>query len=128
MQLALEDAGLEPSEIGHINAHGTSTPLNDAAEAEALRKVFHDDPPPVTASKGVMGHMIGGAGAVEAVISLLAIQERIIPPTANLHQIGDDIGLDVVKDTPRPVEPRPVVSNSFGFGGHNATLVLTAVE
>lgn len=128
MQLALEDAGLDPSEIGHVNAHGTSTPLNDAAEAEALRKVFGDTPPPVTAPKGVLGHMIGGAGAAEALISLLALRDGVLPPTANLTQIGDDIGLDVVHGSERPIEPRPAISNSFGFGGHNASLVLRRVE
>ena len=75
MQLALDDAGLQPSDIGHVNAHGTSTPLNDAAEAEAMRKVFGDAVPPVTSSKGVLGHMIGGAGAAEAVIALLSIRD-----------------------------------------------------
>ena len=126
MQLALDDAGLDTSDIGHINAHGTSTPLNDAAESEALRKVFGDAAPPVTASKGVLGHMIGGAGATEAVIALLSIREGIVPPTANLEHIGDDIGLDVVSGTPREIGPKPALSNSFGFGGHNATLVLTS--
>jgi len=125
MQQALDDAGIDPSAIGHINAHGTSTPLNDAAEAEAIRKVFGDEPPPVTGSKGVLGHMIGGAGAAEAIIALLSIRDRVIPPTANLEQIGDDIGLDVVAGEARPFKPAPVLSNAFGFGGHNATLVLT---
>lgn len=127
MQLALEDAGLDPAEIGHINAHGTSTPLNDAAEAEALRKVFGDAPPPVTAPKGVLGHMIGGAGAAEAVISLLALRDEVLPPTANTTTIADDIGLDVVHGSERPISARPAISNSFGFGGHNASLVLRRV-
>ena len=127
MQLALDDAGLEPSDIGHINAHGTSTPLNDAAEAEALRKVFGDAAPPVTAPKGVLGHMIGGAGAAEAVISLLAMRDGVLPPTANLARIGDDIALDVVHGAERTIDARPAISNSFGFGGHNASLVLRRV-
>jgi 3-oxoacyl-[acyl-carrier-protein] synthase II len=126
MQLALDDAGLTTADIGHVNAHGTSTPLNDAAESEALHKVFGDNPPPVTSSKGVLGHMIGGAGAAEAVIALLSIGEGIVPPTANLERIGDDIGLDVVAGEARQIGSRPALSNSFGFGGHNATLVLTA--
>jgi 3-oxoacyl-[acyl-carrier-protein] synthase II len=128
MQLALDDAGLAPADIGHVNAHGTSTPLNDSAEAEAIRKVFGDATPPVTGPKGVLGHMIGGAGAVEAVIALLSIRDALIPPTANLVTIGEDIGLDVVHGELRPYERRPVISNSFGFGGHNASLVLTAAE
>ena len=128
MQLALDDAGLDASGIGHVNAHGTSTPLNDATEAEAIRKVFGDVTPPVTSTKGVTGHMIAGAGAAEAVISLLSLRDGIVPPTANLEQIGDDIGLDVVAGEPRPVERKPVLSNSFGFGGHNATLILGSVD
>jgi len=128
MQLALDDAGLNPSDIGHINAHGTSTPLNDAAEAEAIRKVFGDVAPPITAPKGVLGHMIGGAGAAEAVISLLALRDGILPPTANLSQISDDIGLDVVHGSEREISAKPALSNSFGFGGHNATLVLRKPE
>jgi 3-oxoacyl-[acyl-carrier-protein] synthase II len=127
MQLALEDAGLEPAEIGHINAHGTSTELNDAAEAEAIRKVFGDAAPPVTAPKGVLGHMIGGAGAAEAVISLLALRDRVLPPTANLTTIGPGIDLDVVHGEERAISDRPAISNSFGFGGHNASLVLRRV-
>ncbi len=125
MQQAIEDAGLTPADIGHINAHGTSTPLNDAAETEAIHKVFGDDTPPVTGSKGVLGHMVGAAGAVEAVISLLAIADGVVPPTANFDHTSDDVELDVVKGDAREVGSKPVVSNSFGFGGHNASLVLT---
>ena len=127
MQLALDDAGIGPEDIGHVNAHGTSTPLNDAAEAEALHKVFGDTPPPVTAPKGVLGHMIGGAGAAEAVISLLILRDEVLPPTANLTTIGDDIGLDVVHGAERSINAKPAISNSFGFGGHNASLVLRRV-
>jgi 3-oxoacyl-[acyl-carrier-protein] synthase II len=128
MQMALDDAGIEASAIGHVNAHGTSTELNDAAEAEAVRKVFGDTPPAVTSTKGVTGHLIGAAGAVEAVAALLAVRDGVVPPTANLERLGDDIELDVVADGPREVGPKPAISNSFGFGGHNACLVLTAAE
>jgi 3-oxoacyl-[acyl-carrier-protein] synthase II len=124
MQLALDDAGLSPGQIGHVNAHGTSTPLNDAAEADAIRKVFGgDNSLPVTSTKGVTGHLIGAAGATEAIVSLLAMSRGSVPPTANLDRIGDDIMLDVVHDTPRPLAAAPTMSNSFGFGVHNATLV-----
>ncbi len=123
MQLALEDAGLPVTSIGHVNAHGTSTPLNDVAEAEAIRKVFGDTPPPVTSTKGVTGHLIGAAGATEAVACLLAIARGQVPPTANLERLGDDIALDVVGGEARTLAPAPALSNSFGFGGHNATLV-----
>jgi 3-oxoacyl-[acyl-carrier-protein] synthase II len=128
MQLALDDAAMDPSSIGHVNAHGTSTPLNDAAEAEAVRKVFGDSPPPVTSTKGVTGHLIGAAGAVEAIAALLAVRDGKVPPTANLEQLGDDIELDVVAGSPRDVGPKPAISNSFGFGGHNACLVFTAAN
>ncbi len=128
MQLALDDAGLTPSAIGHVNAHGTSTPLNDAAEAEAIRKVFGDAPPPVTSTKGVTGHLIGAAGATEAIASLLALAHGAVPPTANHERLGDDIALDVVAGAARALAPAPVVSNSFGFGGHNATLVFAPVS
>ncbi len=124
MQLALDDAGLRANDIAHVNAHGTSTPLNDAAEAEAIRKVFGDAPPPVTSTKGVTGHLIGAAGATEAVACLLAIANGEVPPTANLEHIGDDIRLDVVAGTPRTVAAGPALSNSFGFGGHNASLII----
>jgi 3-oxoacyl-[acyl-carrier-protein] synthase II len=123
MQMALEDAGLDASAIGHVNAHGTSTPLNDAAEAEAIRKVFGDTTPPTTSTKGVTGHLIGAAGATEAVACLLAIANNEVPPTANLERLGDDIAIDVVAGSPRPLPAPTALSNSFGFGGHNATLV-----
>ena len=123
MQLALDDAGLSADAIGHVNAHGTSTPLNDAAEAEAIRKVFGEAAPPVTSTKGVTGHMIGAAGATEAVACLLAMRDSSVPPTANLDNIGEEIQLDVVAGAPRSVPAAPALSNSFGFGGHNATLI-----
>jgi 3-oxoacyl-[acyl-carrier-protein] synthase II len=125
MQLALRDAGVSPAEIGHVNAHGTSTPLNDAGESRALNKVFGGTPPPVVGTKGVTGHLVGAAGAVEAVASLLALQHKEIPPTANHQRTDPDIALDVVHGSPRALTSRkPVLSNSFGFGGHNATLIL----
>jgi 3-oxoacyl-[acyl-carrier-protein] synthase II len=124
MRLALADAGIDPSEVSHVNAHGTSTPLNDAAEAEAIVKVFGGSGPPVTSVKGAMGHLIGAAGAVEAVASFLAMRDGKVPPTANHHRGEDELGIDVVAGSPRDVAAGPVVSNSFGFGGHNASLVL----
>jgi 3-oxoacyl-[acyl-carrier-protein] synthase II len=124
MELALEDAGLAPGDVVHINAHGTSTPLNDLAEARAIRKVFGDEPPAVTSNKGVTGHSLGAAGAIEAVASSLSIFHGVIPPTAGLEQLDPEIGLDVVAGSPRPFTPGPVISNSFGFGGHNGCLIL----
>jgi 3-oxoacyl-[acyl-carrier-protein] synthase II len=126
MQLALDDAGLSPSAIGHVNAHGTSTPLNDASEAEAINKVFDGSPPPVTSTKGVTGHLIAAAGAVEAVASILAVRDGMAPPTANHQQADAEMGIDVIAGSPRKLSG-PVLSNSFGFGGHNATLVVGPV-
>jgi len=122
---ALLDAGLQPSDIGHVNAHGTSTPLNDLVEARALRKVF-SNPPPVTSSKGVIGHAIGAAAALEAIATLLALEHQSIPPTANLAHLDPEIDLDVVSHAPRPAHMEFAVTNSFAFGGHNAVLVLNA--
>jgi 3-oxoacyl-[acyl-carrier-protein] synthase II len=127
MQLALDDAGLAPSAIGHINAHGTSTPLNDASEAEAIVKVFNGSPPPVTSTKGVTGHLIAAAGAVEAAASVLAVRDGMAPPTANHQRTDPDMNIDVIAGSPRPLQG-PVLSNSFGFGGHNATLVVGPVQ
>jgi 3-oxoacyl-[acyl-carrier-protein] synthase II len=123
MQLALDDAGLPASAIGHVNAHGTSTPLNDASEAEAIIKVFGGSPPPVTSTKGVTGHLIAAAGAVEAVASVLAVRDGQAPPTANHERTDPEITLDVISGSPRALQG-PALSNSFGFGGHNATLVV----
>ena len=125
MQLALEDAGLTPSDIGHVNAHGTSTPLNDAAEAEAVAKVFGGSPPPISSVKGATGHLIGAAGAVEAIASLLAINHGAVFPTANFTDVDPAMPpIDVVHGGPRTLAPAAALSNSFGFGGHNASLVL----
>jgi 3-oxoacyl-[acyl-carrier-protein] synthase II len=124
MRLALDDAGLQPGDIRQINAHGTSTPLNDAAEAAAITHVFGTGTVPVVSTKGVTGHALGAAGALEAAAALLSIEHRLIPPTANTKVLGDDITIDVVMGEPRPWEPGPVLSNNFGFGGHNGTVIL----
>jgi len=126
MQLALEDAGLTTADIGHVNAHGTSTPLNDASEAEAVLKVFGGAAPPITSVKGATGHLIGAAGAVEAIASILAMEHGMLWPTANHVELDPTLGpIDVVSGAPRPLAAAPALSNSFGFGGHNASLVLT---
>jgi len=123
MRLALADAGLEPDAIGHINAHGTSTPLNDAAEATAVADVFGSDGPPVTSTKGVTGHALGAAGALEAAAVLLSMHHELIPPTANTKHVDDELGIDVVTGEPRPWSPSPAMSNNFGFGGHNGSIL-----
>ncbi len=123
MELALRDAGLRPSEVSHINAHGTSTPLNDLAEAIAVRQVFGDNPPPVTSIKGHLGHSLAAAGALEGVASVKSLLEQVIPPTAGTETVDPDIDLDVVTGAPRAADLEVVLSNSFGFGGHNGSVV-----
>jgi 3-oxoacyl-[acyl-carrier-protein] synthase II len=124
MRAALTDAGISYSDIRQINAHGTSTPLNDAAEAEAIRTVFGDSAPPTVSIKGVTGHPLGAAGALEAAAVLLSFEHRLIPPTAGTTTIDPACGIDVVTGVPRAWEPGPTISNNFGFGGHNGSVVL----
>ncbi len=116
--------GSPPGDVGHINAHGTSTPLNDLAESRAINKVFGEPGPLVTSTKGVTGHGLGAAGAIEAVASALTIHHSLIPPTAGYEQPDPEITLRVVHGEPLAWEPSAVLSNSFGFGGHNGCLIL----
>ncbi|HEY3139673.1 MAG TPA: beta-ketoacyl-ACP synthase II [Acidimicrobiales bacterium] len=122
MEVALDDAGISASDIGHVNAHGTSTPHNDAAEAAALAKVFGENAVPVTSTKGVTGHLIGAAGAAEAVAALLSAARGLVPPTANFNKT--DLPVDIVAGEPRSIPRAPALSTSFAFGGHNAALVV----
>lgn len=124
MELALADAGLRAEDIRQVNAHGTSTPLNDAAEAEAVTKVFGTPGPPITSTKGVTGHALGAAGALEAAAVLLSMEKRLIPPTAGTTVVDPAISCDVVTGAPRPWEPGPTISNNFGFGGHNGSVII----
>jgi 3-oxoacyl-[acyl-carrier-protein] synthase II len=125
MELALAEAGLAPGDIAQINAHGTSTPLNDAAEAHAITKVFGPSGPAVTSTKGVTGHALGAAGALEAVAAVLSIDKGLIPPTFGTPELDPELPpIDLVVGEPRPWEPGPVLSNSFGFGGHNGCLIV----
>lgn len=125
MQLALEDARITPDDVGHINAHGTSTSLNDAAEAEAIAKLFGTPGPAVTSIKGITGHGLGAAGALEAVSVALTLDRATIPPTAGFVNADPELPeIDVVHTEPRSWVPAPTLSNSFGFGGHNGCLVM----
>jgi 3-oxoacyl-[acyl-carrier-protein] synthase II len=124
MRLALEDAGLTPDDIVHINAHGTSTPLNDMAEAQAIARLFGSPGPVVTSTKGVTGHALGAAGAIEAVAVVLAMAHRVIPPTAGHVTADPEMPPMRLATAPTPWDPGPSMSNSFGFGGHNGALVL----
>ncbi len=125
MQHALADAGLHPADVDHINAHGTSTPLNDVAETMAIKKVFGERAHkiPVSATKSMTGHLLGGAGAVEAIISILSMINSIAPPTINYETPDPECDLDYVPNQARQVSMDVVMSNSFGFGGTNAVLV-----
>lgn len=126
MQRALADAGMDPVDIDHVNAHGTSTPLNDKTEALACNVVFGDHRPALSSTKGVTGHLLGAAGAVEAIFALQALATDTVPPTANTTTVDPEIDADVVIGDPRAMPVRAVMSNSFGFGGQNASLVFTA--
>ncbi len=125
IRTALADAHLAPDEIDHVNAHGTSTPMNDVVEAKVLRRVFGDKPA-VTSVKGVTGHSLGAAGAIEAACAVLTIERGTVPPTANLDSQDPEIDIDVVHGAPREMAVGAAMSNSFGFGGQNAVLVVTA--
>jgi len=131
MLSTLEQAGATIADVVHINAHATSTPVGDIAEYNALRRVFGDhlDNIAVTATKSSTGHLLGGAGAVEAIFTVLAIHERVVPPTINLDNPDPEIKLDVVT-TPRKLAEGPIlaISNSFGFGGHNAVVAFRSYE
>ncbi len=127
MRNALRDADASPGDVGYVNAHGTSTPFNDRIETHALHQVFPHGPPPVSSTKSAIGHLLGAAGAVEAVISLQAITRSELPPTLNLEQPDPDCDLDYVPDGPREAPGlKLVLSNAFAFGGTNATLLLAA--
>lgn len=125
MHLALAEAGLEPRDVRQINAHGTSTPLNDAAEAAAVTAVFGPRGVPMVSTKGVTGHALGAAGALEAAAVLLSFEKRQIPPTANTKVLGEDMEIDLVIGSPRDWEPGPTLSNNFGFGGHNGSIIIS---
>lgn len=125
MRSAINDARLSTSDIGHINAHGTSTQLNDRAEAQAIAHCFDRQSPPVTAPKGVIGHSMGAAGAIDAIVSLHVANTGIVPQTANFTDNQEEAALiDIVANKSRKITPSTALSNCFGFGGHNACLVL----
>ena len=128
MKLALDDAGITSAQIAQVNAHGTSTPLNDAAEAAAVAAVFGATRPPMTSIKGVTGHPLGAAGALEAAAVLLSFEHKLIPPTANTTVVDPAMqNVDLVFGKPREWKPGPTISNNFGFGGHNGSIVIAPV-
>lgn len=129
MENALNDAGISASEIDYINAHGTSTPLGDVAEAQAIQSLVGDTNPSllVSSTKSSIGHLLGAAGAIEAIFSVLAIRDNIAPPTINVEDKEESVTLDIVPNEARKAEINTVLSNSFGFGGTNGTLIFKAV-
>ena len=127
MTMAFADAGIDPSEIGYVNAHGTSTPLGDASETRVIKLAVgeeHAKKVPVSSTKGATGHCLGAAGAVEAIFTILAVQRGILPPTINYDEPDPECDLDYIPNEARESEIEIGVSNSFGFGGHNACIVL----
>ena len=131
MRSALESAGLTPADIRHINAHATSTPVGDVPESVAINALLgdHTQDAVVSATKSMMGHLLGGAGAVEAVLTVLAVRNRMAPPTINISEVDPQIHLDIARDTPRELPSGDIaaLTNSFGFGGHNAVVAVKSV-
>ena len=127
---ALKDSGLALSDIGYINAHGTSTQVNDKVETLAIKKVFGDGAyqVPISSSKSMLGHLIAAAGAVELIISVEALRRGVLPPTINYEVPDPDCDLDYIPNTPREKRVRHVLSNSFGFGGQNVSLIVSRFE
>jgi 3-oxoacyl-[acyl-carrier-protein] synthase II len=125
MKLALQDAGIEPSEVGYINAHGTSTQLNEKLETAAVKGAFgdHAHRVPMSSTKSMTGHLLGAAGALEAVITLQAVAAGVLPPTINQETPDPDCNLDVIPNEARKVDVEIAMSNSMGFGGHNVSLI-----
>lgn len=130
MRRALASAGVAPSDVDYINAHGTSTPANDVAETQAIRAVFgaHADRLAVSSTKGCTGHLLGAAGGLEAVFCAMALHTGTVPPTANYRNVDPDCDLDIIPEGPRALQPRVLLSNAFGFGGTNSTLVMRRWE
>jgi 3-oxoacyl-[acyl-carrier-protein] synthase II len=123
MELALQNAGIEKTDIGYINAHATSTKLGDIAESQGIRRTFGEDTPPVSSTKGVTGHMLGASGVIEAAVSMYALRRGLLPPTFNLEDPDPACDVDLIRKGGRATNTGFVLSNSFGFGGHNVSLV-----
>jgi 3-oxoacyl-[acyl-carrier-protein] synthase II len=131
MAMAMADAGIEPSDLGYINAHGTSTPLGDASETRVIKIALGEDVArrvPISSTKGATGHCLGAAGAVEAIFTILAVQRGVLPPTINYEEEDPTCDLDYIPNEAREADIKYAASNSFGFGGHNACIVISRFE
>jgi 3-oxoacyl-[acyl-carrier-protein] synthase II len=124
MRAALADAGVGLSDVGYINAHGTSTPQNDLSESRAIRAVFGDLPVPVSSTKGHMGHLVAACGAVEAILCVQALRDGWLPPTRNLEEPDPECDLHHLRSAPRRSDARYALTNAFGFGGSNGSVLL----
>ncbi|MCT2398420.1 beta-ketoacyl-[acyl-carrier-protein] synthase family protein [Novosphingobium mangrovi (ex Huang et al. 2023)] len=124
MAMAIRDAGLTPGQVGYVNAHGTGTAMNDAVESAAIRAVFEGAPPPVSSTKGVLGHSLGATGAMEALLTAMALHEQVMPPTAHCTEPDTALGIDMIPEGARKQEFSAALSNSFAFGGLNAVLLM----
>jgi 3-oxoacyl-[acyl-carrier-protein] synthase II len=127
MTMAMDDAGITPDQVGYVNAHGTSTPAGDSAETRALKLALGDEHAarvPISSTKSETGHLLGATGAVEVCVTALAMRDGFLPPTINLTDPDPECDLDYIPNVGREADVRVAVSNSFGFGGHNAVLVL----
>ena len=130
MVAAMNDAKLNPADIDYLNAHGTSTPVGDIGETIAIKRAFGDSAHSlaISSTKSCTGHLLGAAGAVEAIFSILAIRDQVMPPTINLDHPDPECDLDYIPHTAREADVKTVISNSFGFGGTNASLIFRAVD
>jgi 3-oxoacyl-[acyl-carrier-protein] synthase II len=131
MKMAMDDARVTPDQIDYINAHGTSTPIGDASETRVIKVALGEEKArktPVSSTKGATGHCLGGSGAIEAIISILAVERDVVPPTINYEVPDPECDLDYIPNESRDADVRVAVTNSFGFGGHNASIVLKRVD
>jgi 3-oxoacyl-[acyl-carrier-protein] synthase II len=128
MQMAIDQSGLDRSQVGYVNAHGTATPAGDIAEAGAIRAVVGDTEPWVSSTKSMTGHLLGGAGALESVVCVKAVETGILPPTINLTDPDPEIDIPIVANQAAQIPVEAAMNNSFGFGGHNATLIFARAD
>ena len=130
MKNALEDGGINPEDVDYINAHGTSTPLGDAAETQAMKNVYGDHAKAlsISSTKSQLGHSLGASGGIELVISMKAIESNVVPPTINLNTPDEKCDLDYTPNVPKERQIKTAMSNSLGFGGHNASVIVGSLR